>query len=356
MDERQRIINNITTITDDRGNKIQCEDGGIRLEFDNNKYSAKKLAVWQILVNGKRLTKLSKFIFQYNCVSCGSKYSLCPMALIRKVNKCGLTCLECELHPVLHQPHMSYVEKRDAAIKAFNAMDDDYKSEYFKGHLTPDDYTRISRNIIGFQNGKIKDFENIEYWPVYNSTNQLAFTHIMYNTHTQTVFKPHQPIMKCDNCDKHWRAETLEKFKNHYKIYCPQCCNTRHTTFRYHTTKNINNSQILYCSQQELKFINWCNNNGTLINNGPNINYEFTGRTKAYRIGFLMGKTLIDIKDNIWQRDEEPSANWQAKESAARSLVAAGQYHEYIIITPKTWITSIKYLKTQINQKTHTHK
>ena len=354
MEERQRIINNITTITDDSGNKIQLADDGIRIEFNENKYSAKKLAVWQILINGKRLTKLSKFIFEYNCVSCGCKYSLCPMALIRKVNKCSLTCQDCEHHPVLHQPHLSYVEKRDAAIKAFDTMDDDYKSGYFKWHLTLDDYIRISKNIIGFQNGKITDFENIEYWPIYNSTTQLTFTHIMYNTLTQTVFKPHQPIMKCENCGIHWRADTIEKFKNHYRILC-QKCTTHHTTVRYHTTRNINNSRILYSSQQELKFINWCNNNGILVNNGPNINYEFAGQVKIYRIGFLVGNTLIDTKDNIWDRDDRPSANWQAKESAARSLVGTGQYNEYIIITPRTWINSIKYLKTQINQKTHTN-
>jgi hypothetical protein len=347
MQERQKIINNITNITDDSGNKIQLVDGGIRLQFNDNMYSAKKLAIWQIFINRKRLTKTSKYIFEYNCVSCGSKHSLCPIALIRKVNKCSLTCIEClqNAYPVLHQIHMTYVGKRDAAIKTFDEMDDDYKSAYFRTHLTSDDYARISHNIVGFQNGKITDFENIEYWPIYNSTTQLSFTHIMYNTKTQTVFKPHQPIMKCDNCSKQWRADNIEKFKNHYRIYCQQCCNTIYITLRYHTTRNINNSQILYSSQQELKFINWCNNNGILVNNGPNINYEFAGQTKTYRIGFLIGKMLIDIKDNIWQRDEEPSANWQAKETATRSLVATGQYNEYIIITPKTWITNIKYLK-----------
>lgn len=351
MDERQRIINNITNITDDSGNKIQLLDGsGICLQFNDNKYSAKKLSVWQILVNGKRLTKSSKYLFEYNCVSCGSKYSLCPMALIRKVNKCVLTCIECvrNAYPVLHQTHMTYVEKRDAAIRAFDAMDDDYKSAYFLRHLTPDDYKRISKNIVGFQNGNITDFENIEYWPVYNTTTELSFTHIMYNTKTQTVFKPHQPIIECDHCAKNWRADTIEKFKNHYRIYCPQCWNnTCNTKFRYRNCYNINNSSVMYCSLQELKFINWCNNNGILVNNGTVISYEFASEIKTYRIGFLVGNTLIDIKDNIWDRDKRTGPKWQAKESAARKLVSDGKYDDYIIITPKIWIDNVKYLKNK---------
>jgi len=359
MDERQRIINNITGITDitddNIGNKIEFPNGGIQIEFNNNKYSAKKLAVWNIYVNGKRISKSDDYIFEYTCVSCHSRQLLSAIALIRKVNKCAITCMECVRHPVSGQTPraLSYVEKRDVAVGKFDALDDDYKSAYFQNHLTPEEYLRISKNIVGFQNGKIPNFENIEYWPIYNSTTQWSFTHIMYNTRTQSVFKPHQSIMKCDNCNKHWRADTIEKFKNCHRIYCPQCCNTSNSVLHYHTTKNINNSQIVYCSQHELKFITWCNNNCILVNNGPIISYVFAGQTKTYRVGFLIGNTLIDIKDNIWQRDEQPSAMWQAKETATRSLIADGKYDEYIIITPRTWITNIKYLKNKSTRNTN---
>ena len=163
IDDRQRIINNIITITDDC-DKIQLANGDIRIEFKDNKYSAKKLAVWNIYLNGKRIKKSDNYIFEYTCVSCHSRQLLSPIALIRKVNKCATTCIECMRHPVLGQTPktLSYVEKRDAAIKEFNALDDDYKSVYFQNHLTPEEYLRISSNIVGFQNGKITDFENIE--------------------------------------------------------------------------------------------------------------------------------------------------------------------------------------------------
>jgi len=170
----------------------------------------------------------------------------------------------------------------------------------------------------------------------------------MYNTKTQTVFKPHQPIMECDHCGKHWRADTLEKFKNHYRIYCPKCnTNTCNTTFRYRNAYNINNDVVMYCSLYELKLIIWCNHNGIVINNGPIISYEFAGEVKTYRVGFLIGNTLIDTKDNIWERDERPTPKWHAKEAAARALVSSGKYDDYIIITPKTWIANIKYLKSK---------
>jgi hypothetical protein len=370
MDERLKIVKNITNITDGDGNTVQLTDAGLNIEFSQNKYASKKLAVWRILINGKCLTKSDKYKFEYNCVTCNSKHSLCPISLIRKVNKCSHECVECvnlnatkranhsanfstyaakNAEAALEAlTHLTYIQKRDACLAKFNALDDDYKTAYFACHLTSEDYSRISKNIVSFQNGKITDFENIEYWPVYNSTNQMTFTHIMYNTKTQTLFKPHQPIMHCDNCECTWRAKSIERFKNCHKIYCKTCslCNT---TFILRKTHNINNDVVMYQSQLELKFINWCNNSGFVINNGPIIPYEFNAKERTYRVDFVINSTLIETKDNhVWHRAELESGKWQAKESAARAQVSAGNYDDYMMITPTNWIESLKILKNKL--------
>jgi hypothetical protein len=373
MDERMKIIKNITDITDGDGNKVQLNENGLNLEFSQNKYASKKLAVWRISINGIHLTKADKYIFDYNCVTCNSKKSLCPISLIRKVNKCSLECVECvnqnaskranhsanfssyaaknEAAALAALTPLTYIQKRDGCLAKFNSMDDDYKDAYFACHLTTDDYKRISKNLVGFQNGKITNLEDIEYWPVYNSTNQMTFTHIMYDKKNQTVFKPHQPMMKCDNCECTWRAKSIERFKNCHKIQCKTCmlCNT---TFILRKTHNIVNDVVMYQSKLELKFINWCNNSGITITNGPIIPYEFNSVQRTYRVDFLVNNVLIETKDNhVWHREQLASGKWQAKESAARAQVANGTYADYLMVTPKNWITSLKYLKDRYEQQ-----
>ena len=81
------------------------------------------------------------------------------------------------------------------------------------------------------------------------------------------IIRANQPMMKCENCGDIWRAKTLEKFKNCYKIMCNTCtlCNR---TFKIRNTKNVINQQIMYQSKLELKFIKWCNDNNIIVVNG----------------------------------------------------------------------------------------
>ena len=95
---------------------------------------------------------------------------------------------------------------------------------------------------------------------------------MIYDKITKNIFKTDQPIIKCDNCLKPWRCKSLEKFKNDYKLLCPECkiCNR---TFKIHSIQNINNEIIIYQSKLELKFIHWCNNNNFVVRNGENYNF-----------------------------------------------------------------------------------
>lgn len=364
LEQRQKIIANITAMYDVRsGEKIPIQSIGV--DFGQNKYSAKKLAVWLIMINGRRLVKQDPFKFDYKCCTCDSKHQLVPISLIRKVNKCPLECVNCvnsiEEKRRTHSENFytykdrpkpteivakSYIQKRDEALDAFNQMDDDYKAKYFGFHLTTDDYTRILPRIQCFHNGKITDLANIEYWPVYNSMNQMTFTSIMYNLVTQTVFKPHQPILKCDVCSGVWRAKSLECYKNHVVIKC-RTCSLVNTSFPILVTTNNINQRITYQSKLELKFIKWCEANGLTVTNGPILPYEFGEKKTTYRVDFCIGRIMIEIKDfHEWHRNDIASGKWAAKESAALEQVRLGNYDRFMMITPKTWLASLKELKT----------
>ncbi len=369
MEQRLELIKHIEKITDENNNVLDINN--LKLELSSHKYSSKKNVIWHMILDGKNISRKNKYLFTYKCSSCDAKNIISTTQMIRKIIKCSIRCALCRnedetkrlkqtqtwnekrdnINLPKEEPKIKTIfDIRDDSIKEFNSMDDEYKNKYFGFHLTVEDYTRISKNIISFHNGKLKDLENIEYWPIYNSTNQMNFTHIFYHKKENMLFKPHQPILKCDNCENNWRAKSLERFKNTIKIMCKDCTFVNNS-FKIRKYKNSINETIMYQSKLELKFIDWCNNNGFIVKNGPNVQYNFNNKERTYRIDFMIDKLLIEIKDNhIWHSQDLKSGKWAAKETAALELVKKGIYNEYKMITPKNWVDELKILKDKLNK------
>ena len=217
----------------------------------------------------------------------------------------------------------------------FEEYDDDFKNTYYSCHLTTEDYKRISKNIISLQNGKYK-IEDLEYWAVFKTNNQMLFSSVFYDNTNNLIIRANQPILRCDNCGNDWRAKTLEKYKNCYKIMCSSCtlCNK---TFKIRTTKNCVNDILLYQSKLELNFINWCNNNAIIVKNGPTIQ----AIERKYKVDFMINDLLIEIKDNKSGKNE-------AKIDAVKEEIRKGNYKEYYLITPDIWVNTLKTIKLRI--------
>ena len=92
-EERMKLVNNITHITDTSG--IELKDFNLAIEFSQKKYSAKKTAIWHLLLNGKSISRKDVYNFMYTCVTCGSKHKITTVSLLRKINKCSHECIEC---------------------------------------------------------------------------------------------------------------------------------------------------------------------------------------------------------------------------------------------------------------------
>jgi hypothetical protein len=362
MEERMKIINNIVEITDDIKEHVDIQD--IKLEFTCNKYSSKKNNIYHVILNGIQLTKRNKYYIKYKCLTCSSLHIVGTTQFLRKVNKCSHRCYLCcnkdennqhkeffesYVAPSPEVKHKSLIDLKEESINLFHTYDDDFKDNYFKNHLTEDDYKRLSKNLKSLQNGKhIIDDDNLQYWPIFKTNNQMLFSSVFYDKINDMIVRAHQPIMQCDNCNKIWRAKTIEKFKNCYKILCQDCtfCNK---TFKIRNTKNNINEPILYQSQLELKFINWCKNNNITVVNGPTIVYDFEGKQKKYKVAFRIGSILIEIKDNhIWHKRQLESGVWNAKEDAVHNEKKKGLYKEYHIITPRNWMLELKSLLNKI--------
>jgi hypothetical protein len=179
----------------------------------------------------------------------------------------------------------------------------------------------------------------------------MNFTSVMYDKINKTIFKAHQPILKCDKCNQSWRAKSIEKFKNSLKILCKNCSFVN-KTFKIRLFHNCNNEQILYQSQLELKFIKWCNENKIVINNGPKISYIFENKNHTYKIDFQIMDLLIDIKDNhIWHQKDLLFSKWNAKELAANDFLKNSIYSDYLLINPKNWIKQLNNIKLKLVNK-----
>ena len=360
MEERMKILNNIIEIKDE-DNIIEISN--IKLEFSCNKYSAKKNNIYHITLNGKHLVKKDKYRIKYKCISCENVHIIGVTQFIRKVQKCSHRCnLCCNKDESKREQHKDFLKKynyeekislsksllqiREESIKLFQDYDDDFKDNYFKNHLTDEDYKRISNNLISLQNGNIVIDENVEYWSIFKTNNQMLFTSVFYDKKNDMIVKANQPILKCDICSQIWRAKTIERFKNCHKIMCNNCtlCNK---TFKIRTTKNNINQPIMYQSKLELKFINWCEMNNKTIINGPIISYDFEDKVKKYRVDFQIGDILIEIKDNhIWHNNEIKSGKWTAKTNGVYNEIKKGNYKDYMIITPKNWICMLEKIRT----------
>ena len=368
MEERQRIINNITEITKDN---IPIEIQSIRLDFSCNKYSSKKNSIYHITLNDKHVSKKDTLNFKYKCITCEANHIVGTTQFLRKINKCSYRCSLCvnkdEVKRLNHSQYLSTLENKDTkrllntqpqqpclslreqkteSDVLFDEYDDDFKDTYYSYHLTDEDYKRVSKNIISLQNGKYK-IEDLEYWAVFKTNNQMLFSSVFYDKANDLIIKANQPILRCENCGNDWRAKTLEKFKNCHKILCSSCtlCNK---TFKIRTTKNCVNDSILYQSKLELNFINWCNNNSIIVKNGPTIPYVFQGIERKYKVDFRINDLLIEIKDNhIWYKNDIKSGKNDAKINAVKEAIEKGIYKEYYLITPDVWVNTLKTIKLQ---------
>ncbi len=257
MEERQKILDNI----------IEIHPGvisDIKIEFSDhhNKYG--------IILNGKHLSKRDKIFIKYRCVNCKAIHTVSPTQFIRKINKCSYKCELCSQDANTSHIELSFQDKIQNSLDEFDTYDDDFKNNYFKYHLTLDDYSRISKSLVSLHNGKFIIKENIQYYPIFKQS-LTGFISIFYDKNDDTVIKAYQPMMQCQECNTIWRAKSLEKFKNCHKILCKECVTCSQKRLRFKYIKNNINEQIMYQTQMEYRFINWCNRNNITIKNDESI-------------------------------------------------------------------------------------
>jgi hypothetical protein len=348
---RENILNSIISIQDKKTNE-SIPILNKELIFEKSMYSSTNEKIWHVMINNNILRKNTDIIITYICCHCNMVNIVGTTQFLRKIRQKKVHCIQCinSNKPNVEQDNIVFHEK---SVEEFEKCNDVYKNSYLLSHLTEEDYERIRNRIISLGNGKYTDFENYEYWSIYHVNNQMRFSSVMYDKKNKCIFKANQPIIKCDNCTKSWRAKSLEGFKNDYKLLCNECklCNR---TFKIRPIKNTINETITYQSKLEKKFVDWCNARDYLVKNGPYIPYFFNGKSKIYRVDYQIADIIIEIKDfHIWHKNQIESGLWQTKLDAVNTYILENEnkcIKKYMFITPNNWKQMIREISLYLEK------
>lgn len=361
IETREEILNNIIEIKNKKTNEL-IEIKSRKLVFEKSKYSSKNQEIWHVFINDIKMNKKSEILVTYKCSSCESHITVGTTQYLRKIRGCKASCSNCNLlihnskpeHNKKNPKNIKTIERLNAyeyyekSISEFEDYPEEFKVNYFKKHLTEEDYNRIKNNIVSFENGKYTDIDNIKFCSIYRVNNQMHFSSMLIDTNGN-IFKANQPLMRCCNCDNIWRAKSIDRFKNQYKIFCKEC-SLVNNTFKIRPIKNINNKIITYQSKLELKFVEWCNSNNYCVENGPDVEYYFMDKLRKYKVDFKINNILIEIKDyHIWHKQQVECGKWQAKLDAVEKYIIENN-GTYFFITPNNWVQKIKELQILLNK------
>jgi|SaaInlStandDraft_5_1057022.scaffolds.fasta_scaffold03214_7 hypothetical protein len=353
---REQILESILKIKDKKTNK-EINIISRELKFEVSKYSSKKEPIWHLFLNNEKIKKSCNYLFYYQCYNCNLENCVGATQILRKIRQNKSQCFQCNNinlninnydRSIKHRPEkikINLIEQYENSKKEFLNYPDIYQHTYFLSHLSETEFNRIKKNIISLENGKYNNLNNFEFWSIFKTNNQMKFTYVLYDTINDCIIKANQPIMKCDNCNQEWRTKSLERFKNSYKILCKTClcCNK---IFKIRPIKNINNEIITYQSKLEHKFLNWCSNNNILVKNGPNIDYIYNKKNHKYKVDFMIGDMLIEIKDNhIWHKEQVKNGIWDLKEKASLEFIKKNNLNKFLLITPQNWNEKINEIK-----------
>jgi hypothetical protein len=244
------------------------------------------------------------------------------------------------VHNTVQITSLSMKEMKSLYEKEFaEEMDPD---EYYSYHLTEDEFQRLRHGIISLP-------EEVEYWPVWKCNNQMRYTAMTYNPITDHVDKVYNLKCKCEVCDTIFPIKNLHSLKNKYRLLCKECSFCR-LIFKKRSIINLRGEKVVVQSKQEIKFVNWCNDNGIVVVNGPKLKYVWKEVNCTYHVDFELPEIdwLIELKDNhCWHQRQVENGKWGAKEAVAR----AQEGKHFIVVYPMTWMGVAKDILREIKNR-----
>lgn len=349
----------------------------LSMENSSHMYSSTKEPKWRLLIDGVHLSRKEKYDIVYSCLTCGEINEVSCLRFYRKLNSRSLLyCKHCrntsEKKRLEHSKYMTGKNIRNLppketpcvmtkkelfenGLKKFENMDDAFQENYMQKHLSDTDMERIFKHLVSLRNGKVskQTLERCTYWWIFPCQNQMKFTSVFYDSILDEVIKLDQPILKCEQCHCEWRAKNLHKMKNDRRILCKDCklCRRTYKIQGYDTLQGV---RVTFQSRQEKQFIDWCDDQGIVVENGPNIPYVFDNIERTYKVDFAIPSLgfLVEIKDNhIWHKQQVASGQWDAKvQGVSKFLQTNPSFRKFVMITPQTKTNVYQEILAKLNK------
>jgi formylmethanofuran dehydrogenase subunit E len=367
------VLRNIVKVYDN-STKRDINISNIDIKLFVSPSSNTKEPVYRIFYDGNPIKKNNNYTCDYKCQSCDRITTVSLNNITRKLKNGITTCRTCkELVEEKRGKHSIFMKenandifngtfiKQDNNLHPkpvlkdklnkdqvdFHNMDENFKNEYFKKHLTCEEFDKIKDKIMSFQHEKFKNITKFEYYPCVSIHNQTKFNPYLYDTENDTIENITYIHYRCENCDEIFFNRDLYIQKNKFKILCKDC-NFTNNIFKIRTCTNLDDEKIKFQSKLEKKLIDFCNNNKIVIQNGPYLKYKFNDKEKIYRVDFQIPSLgiLIECKDeHIWHIKNVQSGQWDAKvESVNNFITSQDKYKTFIMIFPKCFNEKTQYL------------
>lgn len=255
-----KVLNNIIDITTKDGQIVPYK----LITFNHD-----------IFIDGQKLSKRSANRVRYVCPNCEKECIIRMATLSSKLKRGYKGCKYC----------YHYSEEQNINSDVIEML----SQEYFKKELTFEEFERVKKCIVSFQNKFT--LENFTYIPMFQRGNE--FKSMLYDN----IRKVYEDIVsincKCEQCNNVFKIQFLHELKNKYKILCNEC--KRIKTFKFGVT-----SGIVYKNKFEKKFIEMCIQNGIKIENingklyVTDVNKFFSVQHKKFKSKRLKGVLYSD--------------------------------------------------------------
>ena len=314
------LTEHIVAVLDDNGNKIEYNDILIKYE----KRATSKTFSKVLYIDGEPISAKHRGTYKivYKC-RCGRENAI----IIKKYFlKEIIRCYHCSQDINYEKDYIPLNskewqikhkdDKKKVTVTDFNLMDEEFKNEYSKIHMSEEQLYYYLPKIFKINKHIISecDISLIKYKYAVPTNNQMHFTPKISFDNGVTYESLKEIYLKCDVCDNIFRIHNDNIFKQDInKIRCQSCklSNRRYTIRRY-----SKDSDLTYQSMLEKDFIDIVKSMGLQIENGHTVNYIFENKTKHYIIDFYLPseRLLVEIKaKNQFYKKDTKSGKLQAK-------------------------------------------
>jgi hypothetical protein len=346
--------NNAIVSIKDKQTGVDLSTQPFKFELMSHTYSNTKTPTARFILNDAVIKRNNSLVVGYKCLICKATNEITLNLYLRKINKNIRGCNACKnndeqkrlehsafmlkeriVPPMLEKwSDKTLSERISESNSMFESEDDDFKKSYNLKHMTLEEFEMIRSKIISIGNKKIANVSEWTYLPNYRIGNQTKYTPMLLKG--DCIEKPQYIEWCCESCNNTFINRDLEVQKNRTKILCADC-NFANNTFK---VRNMTTpwGKIRYQSIPERRFIEWCIEKSIQIKNGPDLLYDWNGKSRKYRVDFQLPelKMLIEIKDNhVWHKMQIENGKWGAKETIAKSWCTDNGWN-YEIIYPKT--------------------